>query len=71
MTFSMGWLWKWIGENEKQIKILFTLIGALFYVIWEYGSSLEQTRITAAMDLVEQYGKPPLSDEKKNYHHSG
>jgi hypothetical protein len=57
-------IWKWIGENEKQIKILFTLIGAL-YVIWEYRSSLKQTRILAAMDFVEQYSKPPVYDDKK------
>ncbi len=57
-------MWKWIGKNEKQIKIVFTLIAA-FYIIFEYQTKLQQDRIAHSMNYVHRYTSVPVLEVKE------
>jgi hypothetical protein len=41
--------WDWIGVNDKQLKLIFTIVGAV-YVLWQYHISVRNQRITQASD---------------------
>jgi hypothetical protein len=56
-------MWKWIGENEKQLKILFAIIAAL-YVVVEYGENVRQDRIANTMFYIHDYVDGKISETR-------
>lgn len=57
-------VWKWVGENEKQIKIVFTLIASM-YVIFQYQAKIRQDRIANSMDYTHRYTSEPILPMKE------
>lgn len=57
-------MWKWVGENEKQIKIVFTLIAAI-YVVFEYQVKVKQDHIANTIDYVHRYADGKILESRE------
>lgn len=51
-------MWNWLGDSEKQIKLIFTVLAAI-YIYFEYNDKRQQDRIGNSMDYIRRY-----TDEK-------
>jgi hypothetical protein len=58
-------IWGWIGRNEKQIKILFTLIAAL-YIVWEYRQAVYHSRVERAISYVHDYDQGKILEIREH-----
>jgi len=58
-------LWSWIGESEKQIKIAFAVVAAL-YVVWEYRSAIHQNRVTTAIGYVTKHDEGKILESREH-----
>lgn len=57
-------IWSWIGKNEKQIKILFTLVAAL-YIVWEYRQTVYRSRVERAIGYVRDYDEGKVLETRE------
>lgn len=57
-------MWKWVGKNEKQIKIIFTLIAAA-YIVFEYQVKVKQDHIANSIDYVHSYAEGKILDSRE------
>jgi hypothetical protein len=57
-------VWKWVGENEKQIKIVFTLIAAA-YVVFEYQVKIKQDHIANSLEYVRRYADGKIFNSRE------
>lgn len=46
--------WEWMGQNEKQIKIVFTFIAAA-YVLCEYQAKIKYDHVANSIEYVRRY----------------
>lgn len=49
----LGALWTWIGDNEKQIKLVFALVAGV-YAFYQYNAHVEATRVERVLSYSTQ-----------------
>jgi hypothetical protein len=57
-------MWQWIGTNEKQIKIVFAVIAALYIGI-EYRFKVQQDRISRAISYAEKHEQEKILEARE------
>jgi hypothetical protein len=58
-------MWKWIGTNEKQIKIVFAIIAAM-YIGFEYRAKVKQDKIARAISYVEKHEQEKILEAREH-----
>lgn len=56
-------MWKWIGKNEQQIKVIFTALAACFVVL-EYEQQLYEGTVDRAITYVEKHDRGPILEAR-------
>lgn len=60
--------WKWLGDNDKQVKIVFAIIAAV-YVIAEYRIKVHSDRAAAAMSYLNKYDEEKMLQVREKVLH--
>ncbi|MBI4128296.1 MAG: hypothetical protein HY459_04490 [Parcubacteria group bacterium] len=47
-------IWKWVGNNDTQLKILFTVVAA-FYVAVQYYLRVEEGKVQVTLQYIQKY----------------
>ena len=47
-------IWRWVGNNDKQLKILFA-IAAAFYIAIQYYLRVEESKVEKSIEYIQKY----------------
>lgn len=61
-------VWKWLGDNEKQVKMVFAVVAAA-YVICEYRIKVSSDRAAAAMSYLNKYDEEKMLQARQKVLH--
>jgi hypothetical protein len=63
-TYSQ--LWRSIGANHEQIKIVFALVVAL-WTLYEYKQHIAESRVAESLKYIERYQRDPVLTARHEY----